>query len=53
MVFFRCLLAGLMLAVSGQSQALFMPDGFTINIDKEDIPDEGCGALATERLTAL
>jgi hypothetical protein len=53
MEFFRCLLAGLLLVFSGQSLALFMPDGFTVNIDKDAIKDEGCGVLTTDSLSAL
>lgn len=44
----RCLLATLLLVFSGQSLALFMPDGFKVDTDNVAESDGGCGVMATE-----
>ena len=41
----RCLVATLLLAFSGQSLALFMPDGFKVNTDNAVVSDDGCGSI--------
>lgn len=43
----RCLLATILLVYSGQSPALFMPDGFSVNTDNTSESDGGCGVAAT------
>lgn len=48
MALIRCLLATLLLVFSGQSLALFMPDGFKVNTDSAVESEEGCGAIVTE-----
>ena len=45
---FRCLVTSLLLVFSGQSLALFMPDGFTVNTDVAEDSDGGCGVIITE-----
>ncbi len=45
---FRCLLATFLLVFSGQSQALFMPDGFKVDMDNATESDGGCGAKIQE-----
>ena len=45
---FRCLVTSLLLVFSGQSLALFMPDGFTVNTDAAEGSDGGCGLLTIE-----
>ena len=45
---FRCLLASLLLTFSGQSMALFMPDGFTVNSEAAGESDGGCGSISTD-----
>ena len=44
----RCLIAAGLLVFSGQSLALFMPDGFTVSTDSTVVSDEGCGAIVTK-----
>jgi hypothetical protein len=39
----RLLIAGILLAFSGQSPALFMPEEFTISTDTATTPSDGCG----------
>lgn len=48
MALIRCLLATLLLVFSGQSLALFMPDGFKVNTDDAVASEEGCGVIVTE-----
>lgn len=48
MDFYRCLLAGFLLVFSGQSLALFMPDGFKVNTDQSVESEEGCGSIVRE-----
>jgi len=48
MALIRCLLATLLLVFSGQSLALFMPDGFKVNTDNAVESEEGCGVIVTE-----
>lgn len=48
MDFFRCLLATLLLVFSGQSLALFMPDGFKVSTDTAIESEEGCGLIVSE-----
>jgi len=43
----RCLLAALLMVFSGQSLALFMPAGFTVNSDTAVESEEGCGMIVT------
>lgn len=45
----RYLLAALLLTFSGQSLALFMPEGFKINTDTSVVDDGGCGLMVTAR----
>ena len=40
----RLLIASVLLAFSGQSLALFMPEEFTISTDTTATADSGCGA---------
>jgi hypothetical protein len=51
MDFTKYLLATLLLVFSGQSTALFMPDGFSISTDIKVESDSGCG-VADFRLDA-
>ena len=44
----RCLVTSLLLVFSGQSLALFMPDGFTVNTDAAEESDGGCGSLTID-----
>lgn len=53
MEFIRCLMAGLLLVFSGQSLALFMPDGFTVSTEVDVVSDEGCGVLDTKTTSAM
>jgi|GEM_PF-5145740 len=46
----RLLIAGILLAFSGQSHALFMPEGFTISTDTATTADEGCGLSLDQNL---
>ena len=41
MALIRYLLAALLLLFSGQSLALFMPDGFQLNTDVADVSTDG------------
>jgi len=43
------MLATAMLLFSGQSMALFMPEGFSIKAEIDAVSDPGCGVLATTR----
>ena len=46
----KLLVASVLLVLSGQSQALFMPEEFTISTDTTVTTEEGCGAIvSTER----
>lgn len=47
----RYLLAVLLLTFSGQSLALFMPEGFKINTDTSVVEDGGCGLVVTVKNT--
>ena len=44
----RCFLATLLLVFSGQSLALFMPEGFTVTSDAAAESDGGCGSRTIE-----
>ena len=43
----RLLIATALLACAGQSQALFMPEGFKIDTDASASTDQGCGLIDT------
>lgn len=45
---FRCLIATFLLVFSGQSLALFMPDGFKVDTDNATESDGGCGVTVIE-----
>jgi len=44
----RCIIAAGLLVFSGQSLALFMPDGFTISTESTVASDEGCGVIVAK-----
>jgi hypothetical protein len=46
MIFSKYLLAGVLLTFSGQSLALFMPEGFRINTETSVVDDGGCGLIS-------
>jgi len=48
MALIKCLLATLLLVISSQSLALFMPGGFKVNSDNAAEADEGCGMMVSE-----
>ncbi len=39
----RYLVATFLLVFSGQSLALFMPDGYKVSTDNTMVPQDGCG----------
>ena len=49
---FKYMLACLLLVVSCQSHALFMPEGFKVNTDDAE-SDGGCGVLVIQRDAVL
>ncbi len=49
MGFVKYMVAGAMLLFSGQSIALFMPEGFSIKAEIDAVSDQGCDALPTTR----
>ena len=51
MDFLRFTIASLMLLFSGQSMALFMPEGFSIKAEVEPASDDGCGVVPAARDT--
>ena len=49
----RLLLATALLLFSVQTQALFMPEGFTITSESTVPSDEGCGVIGVESAEAV
>jgi hypothetical protein len=49
----RYSIAGVLLVFSSQASALFMPEGFSIDSDKDASSNEGCAVLITQNPSML